>query len=136
MVGLQRIEIDPGKWATPAHAELVEEEIFYVLGGSGLAWMDGQAYEIAAGDCMVYNAAEEAHTHQGGPEGLDVLAFGMRAYHAGTLLPRAGMVRLDPAWVEASGDTAPPLGAGSRRRRTRGRRGLAAPSEHRPLFRS
>jgi uncharacterized cupin superfamily protein len=108
MVGLQRIEIDPGKWATPAHAELVEEEIFYVLGGSGLAWMDGQAYEIAAGDCMVYNAAEEAHTHQGGPEGLDVLAFGMRAYHAGTLLPRAGMVRLDPAWVEASGDTRHP----------------------------
>ena len=48
MVGLQRIEIDPGKWATPAHAELVEEEIFYVLGGSGLAWMDGQAYEVAA----------------------------------------------------------------------------------------
>jgi uncharacterized cupin superfamily protein len=108
MVGLQRIEIDPGKWATPAHAELVEEEIFYVLGGSGLAWMDGEAYEIAAGDCMVYNAAEEAHTHQAGPEGLDVLAFGMRAYHAGTLLPRAGMVRLDPAWVEASGDARHP----------------------------
>jgi uncharacterized cupin superfamily protein len=108
MVGLQRIEIDPGKWATPAHAELVEEEIFYVLGGSGLAWMDGEAYEIAAGDCMVYNAAEEAHTHQAGSEGLDVLAFGMRAYHAGTLLPRAGLVRLDPAWVEASGDARHP----------------------------
>ena len=104
MTGLQRIQIDPGKWATPAHAELVEEEIFYVLGGSGLAWLDGEAYEIAAGDCMVYNAAEEAHTHKAGPEGLDVLAFGMRAYHAGTLLPRAGMVRLDPAWVDASTD--------------------------------
>lgn len=104
MTGLQRIQIDPGKWATPAHAELVEEEIFYVLGGSGLAWLDGEAYEVAAGDCMVYNAAEEAHTHKAGPEGLDVLAFGMRAYHAGTLLPRAGMVRLDPAWVDASTD--------------------------------
>jgi uncharacterized cupin superfamily protein len=104
MTGLQRIQIEPGKWATPAHAELVEEEIFYVLGGSGLAWLDGQAYEVAAGDCMVYNAAEEAHTHKAGPEGLDVLAFGMRAYHAGTLLPRAGMVRLDPAWVDASTD--------------------------------
>ena len=104
MTGLQRIQIDPGKWATPAHAELVEEEIFYVLGGSGLAWLDGEAYEVAAGDCMVYNAAEEAHTHKAGPGGLDVLAFGMRAYHAGTLLPRAGMVRLDPAWVDASTD--------------------------------
>ena len=108
MVGLQRIQIDPGKWATPAHAELVEEEIFYVLGGSGLAWMDGTAYEVGPGDCMVYRAAEEAHTHKAGPEGLDLLAFGMRAYHAGTLLPRAGMVRLDPAWVDASGDTRHP----------------------------
>jgi uncharacterized cupin superfamily protein len=108
MVGLQRIEVDPGKWATPAHAELVEEEIFYVLGGSGISWMDGEAYEVGAGDCMVYNAAEEAHTHQAGPEGLDVLAFGMRAYHAGTLLPRAGMVRLDPAWVDQSTDTRHP----------------------------
>jgi uncharacterized cupin superfamily protein len=108
MVGLQRIQIDPGKWATPAHAELVEEEIFYVLGGSGLAWMDGSAYEVGPGDCMVYRAAEEAHTHKAGPEGLDLLAFGMRAYHAGTLLPRAGMVRLDPAWVDASGDTRHP----------------------------
>jgi uncharacterized cupin superfamily protein len=37
-----------------------------------------------------------------------VLAFGMRAYHAGTLLPRAGMVRLDPAWVDASPDARHP----------------------------
>jgi uncharacterized cupin superfamily protein len=106
--GLQRIQIDPNKWATPAHAELVEEEIFYVLGGSGIAWMDGEVYEVGPGDCMVYLAAEEAHTHKAGPDGLDVLAFGMRAYHAGTLLPRAGMVRLDPAWVDASPDARHP----------------------------
>jgi uncharacterized cupin superfamily protein len=106
--GLQRIQIDPNKWATPAHAELVEEEIFYVLGGSGIAWMDGEAHEVGPGDCMVYLAAEEAHTHKAGPDGLDVLAFGMRAYHAGTLLPRAGMVRLDPAWVDASPDARHP----------------------------
>jgi uncharacterized cupin superfamily protein len=107
-VGLQRIQVDPGKWATPVHAELVEEEIFYVLGGSGIAWMDGDAYEVEPGDCMVYRAAEEAHTHRAGPEGLDLLAFGMRSYHAGTLLPRAGMVRLDPAWVDASAETRHP----------------------------
>jgi uncharacterized cupin superfamily protein len=106
--GLQRIQIDPSKWATPAHAELVEEEIFFVLAGSGIAWMDGEAYEIGAGDCMVYLAAEEAHTHKAGSDGLDLLAFGMRSYHAGTLLPRAGMVRLDPAWVDASADPSHP----------------------------
>src|ERR687886_1859528 len=107
-VGLQRIQVDPGKWATPAHAELVEEEIFYVLGGSGIAWMDGKAYEVGPGDGMVYLAAEEAHTHRAGPDGLDLLAFGMRAYHAGTLLPRAGIVRLDPAFVDQSRDARHP----------------------------
>jgi uncharacterized cupin superfamily protein len=107
-VGVTRWEIDPGKWSTPAHAELVEEEIFYVLGGSGLSWMDGETYEIGAGDCLVYLPAEEAHTHKAGPGGLDVLAFGMRSYHAGTLLPRAGTVRMDPAWIDKSPDTRHP----------------------------
>jgi uncharacterized cupin superfamily protein len=103
-VGVTRWEVDPGKWSTPAHAELIEEEIFYVLGGSGVAWIDGETYEIGPGDCMVYNAAEEAHTHKAGPDGLDMLAFGMRAYNTGTLLPRAGTVRMDPATVDASSD--------------------------------
>jgi len=103
-VGVTRWEVDPGKWSTPVHAELIEEEIFYVLAGSGLAWMDGETYEIGPGDCMVYNAAEESHTHKAGPDGLDMLAFGMRAYNTGTLLPRAGTVRMDPAWVDASPD--------------------------------
>jgi len=39
-VGLKRLEIDPGKWSTPAHVEGAEEEIVYVLGGSGLSWQD------------------------------------------------------------------------------------------------
>jgi uncharacterized cupin superfamily protein len=103
-VGVTRWEVDPGKWSTPVHAELIEEEIFYVLGGSGLAWIDGETYEVGPGDCMVYNAAEEAHTHKAGPDGLDMLAFGMRAYNTGTLLPRAGTVRMDPATVDASSD--------------------------------
>lgn len=103
-VGLQRIEIDPGRWSTPAHAELVEEEIFFVLGGSGISWQDGETYEIGEGDCLVHLAAEEAHTLRAGSDGLDVLAFGMRAYPTGTLLPRAGLVRMDPATGDASPD--------------------------------
>ena len=106
--GLQRIEIDPGKWSTPAHAELVEEEIFYVLGGSGISWQDGETYEVGEGDCLVHLAAEQAHTLRAGPDGLGVLAFGMRAYPTGTLLPRAGLVRMDPATVDASPDPSHP----------------------------
>jgi uncharacterized cupin superfamily protein len=103
-VGLQRIQIEPRKWSTPAHAELVEEEIFFVLDGSGISWQDGETYEVGEGDCLVHLAAEEAHTLRAGPDGLDVLAFGMRTYPTGTLLPRAGLVRMDPATVDVSPD--------------------------------
>jgi uncharacterized cupin superfamily protein len=95
-VGVQRIEIDPGCWSTPLHLENSEEEIFYVLGGSGvsLQW-DGEnteAFEIGVGDCLVHLASEHAHTLHAGDDGLDVLAFGERHYPAGsTYLPRAGV---------------------------------------------
>jgi uncharacterized cupin superfamily protein len=93
-VGVARLEIDPGGRSSPVHVELDEEEIFYVLGGSGLSWQDGQAYEIGPGDCLVHRVAEESHTLIAGPEGLDVLAFGERTDATATYLPRAGVLRM------------------------------------------
>ena len=100
-VGVQRIEVEPGRWSTPAHSEGAEEEIFFVLGGSGLSWQYGAAYEVAAGDCLVHRVGEEEHTLRAGPDGLDVLAFGERALGGGTILPRAGVAWLSWSWVEA-----------------------------------
>lgn len=101
--GVQRISVDPGKWATPLHLEGSEEEIFYVLSGSGvsLQW-DGkqeEAFSVAAGDCLAHLACDYAHTTCAGDEGLVVLAFGQRQYPANTLLPRAGVSWLGPTWV-------------------------------------
>jgi uncharacterized cupin superfamily protein len=104
-VGLKRIQVDPGKWSTPLHLEGSEEEIFYVLGGSGVSvqWEregDPVGYEVAAGDCLLHLALENAHTLQAGPEGLDVLAFGQRTYAEGiTWLPRAGVAWLGETWA-------------------------------------
>lgn len=100
-VGVRRIRIDPRQWSTPAHVELAEEEIFYVLSGSGLSWQDGYTYPVRAGDCLVHLIEAEAHSLRAGPEGLDVLAFGMRVPAGGTLLRRAGVVWHWPGWVEA-----------------------------------
>ena len=108
-VGLKRIQIDPEMWSTPLHLEGAEEEIFYVLGGSGVSvqWEgegDPVGYEVGVGDCLLHRALENAHTLRAGPEGLDVLAFGQRTYAEGiTWLPRAGV-----AWL---GDTWAPVGA-------------------------
>jgi uncharacterized cupin superfamily protein len=102
-VGLKRIQVDPGKWSTPAHSEGAEEEIFFVLAGSGISWQDGQVYEVAAGDCLLHLPEEEAHTLCAGPEGLDVLAFGQRIPQGNTVLPRAGVAWMGMSWVDVGG---------------------------------
>ena len=103
--GLKRVSIDPGRWATPLHLEGSEEEIFYVLEGSGFSVQRNRGAEatfaVGQGDCLVHLALEHAHTIGAGDEGLVVLAFGLRSFAANTLLPRAGVSWLGPTWVLA-----------------------------------
>ena len=77
-----------GEQPTPPHVHGDSEEIFYVLGGSGLTLLDDKAYEIRAGDCIVYKNFHEAHTIRAGGDGLDVIAFGPREYLGSGELPR------------------------------------------------
>jgi len=102
-VGLKRIVVDAGKWSTPAHVEGAEEEIFVVLGGSGLSWQDGEAFEIRERDVLVHLPEEHAHTLRAGPDGLDVLAYGQRKAQGNTVLPRAGVAWMQPSWVDVGG---------------------------------
>jgi len=104
LVGVKRIQVDPGMWSTPLHLEGAEEEIFYVLAGSGVSVQsdgdDTLAYEVRAGDCLVHLPLENAHTLQAGDDGIDVLAFGQRVYAGGvTWLPRAGVAWLGNTWA-------------------------------------
>jgi len=102
-VGVKRIRVPAGSWSTPLHLEGSEEEIFFVLDGTGVSVQrvggDEQAFPVGPGDCLVHLALVHAHTLQAGPEGLDVLAFGQRHYARNTLLPRAGVSWLGPTWV-------------------------------------
>jgi uncharacterized cupin superfamily protein len=105
-VGVKLIDVDPGKWSTPAHVEGAEEEIFYVLGGTGLSWqgdLEGcQVYEVGVGDCLVHLAEGEAHTLRAGPEGLRALVFGQRVSHGNSVLPRAGVAWMYPGFADVS----------------------------------
>ena len=47
-IGLRRIRVWPGKQSTPVHAHFGEEEMFYVLRGSGWSWQEGGAYYLTA----------------------------------------------------------------------------------------
>jgi uncharacterized cupin superfamily protein len=106
-VGLRRIEIAPGHFSTPAHEHGGDEEIFFVLGGEGLLWQDGDTYVVGAGDCIVHRPKRGVHTLRGGDDGLDVLVFGQRADTSLTALPRAGVAWSFPRWVELPGGDTP-----------------------------
>ncbi len=92
--GVKRIELEAGEQPTPAHVHGESEEIFYVLAGSGVTWLDGKTYEIRAGDCILYENSRAAHTLRAGDDGLDVLAFGPRDYLSSAIWPRAGLALL------------------------------------------
>lgn len=98
-VGVRRIELAHGEISTPAHVHADDEEIFFVLAGSGLSWQDGETYDVGAGDCIVHVARGKAHTLRGGPDGLDVLAFGSRPRSGITILPQQSTAWLLPTWV-------------------------------------
>jgi uncharacterized cupin superfamily protein len=101
--GVKRIRLARGEMPTPPHVHGSEEEIFYVLSGSGLSWQDGKTYEVRAGDCLVHTVMTEAHTLRAGDDGLEVLAFGERkpsGYNG--MLPRAGIAWLYPGWTEVT----------------------------------
>ena len=103
-VGLNRVRIEPGMLPTPPHSHGASEELYYVLGGSGLAWQDEAVHELRAGDCVVHRANEMEHTLRAGPEGLDVLVFGTNHATEWGWLPRSGAVRLGWPWVEGRTD--------------------------------
>jgi uncharacterized cupin superfamily protein len=102
---VNRIEIDPDRWSTPAHVE--GEEIFFVLGGSGVSWQDGKVYEVREGDCIVHRAGREAHTLRAGADGLDVLVYGAHGHDGHATLPRAGITWLGRGWVLRDGGDHP-----------------------------
>jgi uncharacterized cupin superfamily protein len=101
-VGVQRIDVEPWRWSTPAHVEGASEEIFYVLEGSGLSWQNGAVYDVRPGDCLVHLPHREAHTLRAGPDGMSILAYGHRVLHGNTVLPRAGVAWMYPGYVEVT----------------------------------
>jgi uncharacterized cupin superfamily protein len=108
-LGVNRIQVDPGRWSTPAHVESGQEEIFFVLGGSGWSWQQRGAegevrmHEVREGDCIVHLAGRERHTLKAGPDGLDVVAIGNRTRTQFAYLPRAHVGWLGGTWVDAGG---------------------------------
>jgi uncharacterized cupin superfamily protein len=103
-VGLNRVRVAPGKLPTPPHSHGASEELYFVLGGSGLAWQDEQAHEVRPLDCVIQRADHHEHTFVAGPDGLEYLVFGTRHPTEIGWLPRSRAVRIGWPWVEGRDD--------------------------------
>jgi uncharacterized cupin superfamily protein len=103
-VGMNRVRVAPGRLPTPPHSHGASEELYFVLGGSGLAWQDEQVHDVRPGDCVVHRADEHEHTFVAGDDGLDYLVFGTNFPTELGWLPRSRAVRLGWPWVEGRTD--------------------------------
>ncbi|AOY95173.1 cupin [Cupriavidus sp. USMAA2-4] len=66
MLGLRRTGVNfttvpPGKESFVYHAHHLEEEWIYILSGRGVAEIDGEVFEVGAGDFMAFPATGVAH---------------------------------------------------------------------------
>jgi uncharacterized cupin superfamily protein len=103
-VGVNRVRIEPGKLPTPPHSHGASEELYFVLAGSGLAWQDGEVYEVRPLDCVIHRANEMEHTFVAGDHGLEYLVFGTRHPTELGWLPRSRAIRFGWPWVEGRDD--------------------------------
>jgi uncharacterized cupin superfamily protein len=103
-IGVNRVRVEPGRLPTPPHSHGASEEIYYLLGGSGLLWQDEAVCEVRGGDVVVQVADHHEHTFKAGPDGLDYLVFGTRHPVEYGWLPRSNAVRLSWPWVEGRTD--------------------------------
>lgn len=99
IVGCSLYAVAAGARQMPVHVHGDEEEIFYVLDGSGLSWQDGAACSVGPGDVVVHVADRLPHTFLAGDAGLELLAFASGSETSITYLPRAQVMWCGPRWV-------------------------------------
>lgn len=97
---LSRYRIAPGQRSMPQHVHVDEEELFFVLNGSGLSWQADAVHEVRAGDLIVHLADRAPHTLlASSDEPLEVLAYASGSATQLTLLPRAGVAWVGSRWL-------------------------------------
>jgi uncharacterized cupin superfamily protein len=77
--GLQHVEVGPGKESTAQHCHSVEEEIFVILGGTGVLVLGDDETPVRAGHVVARPPGTGvAHVFRAGDSGLTYLAYGTR----------------------------------------------------------
>jgi uncharacterized cupin superfamily protein len=94
--GLNHVVLGPGAAGAPHHCHALEEELFYVLEGSGtLRLGDRDEHRLRAGDVVCRPPSTGvAHSIIAGDDGITYLVYGTRVPGDSVYYPELGKVRL------------------------------------------
>ena len=94
--GLNHMVVAPGDRPYPLHWHTMEEEIFVVLDGDGVAMLGDDEYPVRAGSVLVRPPASRVgHALRAGDDGLTYLAYGTRVPGDICFYPRSGKLNID-----------------------------------------
>lgn len=112
--GVNFAKIPPGKESFVYHSHYREEEWIYILSGRGIAEIDGEEFEVGAGDFMAFPTPSVAHhLRNAGDEDLVYLAGGENLDVEIADFPRLGkrMIRREDAIEIFDLEDAKPFGS-------------------------
>ena len=93
--GLNHVTLQPGQTGAPPHCHALEEELFYVLEGSGTLTLGGDEHPLRPGDVVARPPSTGvAHALRAGDHGLTYLVYGTREPGDSVYYPQSGQVRL------------------------------------------
>ena len=95
VAGLNHVTLGRGAAGAPAHCHALEEELFYVLEGTGTLLLGDQEHPLRAGDVIARPPSTGvAHSITAGEAGLTYLVYGTRVPGDSVYYPQMGKVRL------------------------------------------
>jgi uncharacterized cupin superfamily protein len=94
--GLNHVTLEPGATGPPSHCHALEEELFYVLEGSGTVTLGADnEHPLRPGDVVARPPATGvAHRITAGEHGTTYLAYGTRVPGDTVYYPETGKVRV------------------------------------------
>jgi uncharacterized cupin superfamily protein len=105
--GLNHVTLEPGVAGPPPHVHSLEEELFYVLAGSGTLTLGADEHPLTAGDIVARPPATGiAHSLRAAQDGLTYLVYGTRVPGDSVYYPTRGQVWLRGlgVWIAAPSD--------------------------------
>ncbi|MDQ6731436.1 MAG: cupin domain-containing protein [Actinomycetota bacterium] len=93
--GLNHVRLQAGAAGAPLHCHALEEELFYVLAGSGRLRLGDDEHPLNEGDVVARPPGTAiAHGLAAGEAGLTYLVYGTRVHGDSVYYPEHGQVRL------------------------------------------